>query len=184
MASPTGWTWLTFFTAVSHAVPDLLADEVIADLSRRGVPLAKRKEIGPRGISFDLPGMVAVDRPLCSVRIGDLRIEIPSEDVVTILRHLRALSVRKRPGGRPYYKLHGFRRSLVLTPEQYVVMVAALERRAPREEARAAAFYATRKTPNEALHEIHAKLHGPEVAAALTRARPDRLAHLRKRGKA
>ncbi len=155
------WRWVKFDGAKPHMVPLDLYDDIVRDLESRGCPLSEAKTSDR--MTIDMPGMVCVDRPWEEFDLDGLRLEVPSEDVSMFLSLCRGLSERVTHTGRSYRKLHGFLRCLVLTPAQLEELTELLGVREYEAEARAAAFYATRRTPAQVLRDAQPGMP-PELA--------------------
>lgn len=154
--------WITFFNGKSHLVCDDLANFVISDLENRGAGLRSSEEISGKEVAFDMPGMVCVDRPWENFSFMDVRLTIPSEDVASFMLDLERLPLRDFSQGDitiPYYKLHGFCKCIVLTPEQRSELINLLRARVAKAERAAEEFYAVTKAPSEVLREVAAKVN-------------------------
>jgi hypothetical protein len=180
------WHWLTW-----EETDGVIADETLAPLIKRYYAsrgfTPSHWRTGDLRIDdvchFDFPGMVHVDRPYEVMEVAGLRLEIPSEDIGALHRKLEKAPPDELEGVT-FYGVLGFMRWLLLTPAQRDTLLTSLRQIAPAAEARAAAFYATRETPNETLHRVNTGIFGPEAADAVREARPDRLERLRRRGRA
>jgi hypothetical protein len=161
------WIWASavHYDYKSHAIPEPLVDGVLDNLSSRGCRGMNTETIPDDGISFDLPGVISVDRNMHDIQITGLKISIPSTDVATFFSMLNSLEERNEIGTK-YYKLHGFHRCICLTPELKDELVEALKAVLP--EAMAIA-----DVENE---EFNKKLCGPEarVKNLLVKPRPVR----------
>lgn len=129
----TKWKWLKdeSLNWLPHAVPVDLSNDLETDLNERGE--TKNFEFSSIWVSqpiekfaIDLPGMIMIDRHMRSLTIEGLEISIPSEDWANFLNMLHLLPERKFQSGEAYYKLHGYLRCLVLSPEHRQQMIAAM----------------------------------------------------------
>lgn len=105
----------------SHAIPDAIFTPIMDSLHERGFLHYDVEEIVDY-MTFDLPGMAFVDREEMSIEVDGLTLVIPCCDWQYIHAKLSQLKVRT-DAAVPYYKLHGFHRCLVLTPEQRYTML-------------------------------------------------------------
>lgn len=168
------WKWLIIPGWKSHAVPVYMEHAVVEDLQRRtpeevgsDEPLTVESKY-TTSCFIDEPGMVAMDRPTTVFVIDGLSITIPCEDVATMAAKLerakpRTFETGGLAEGLSYYKLHGFCKCIVLTPDQRYLLLEQLHARVAECELQASAFYATRKTPGEALREANASALGIPV---------------------
>lgn len=161
------WTWLNFESettrTIGHAVHVSTRKAVIADLVARGCGSPVEIPIDEDGVHIDMPGMIAMTRPIEVFEMGGLRINIPSEDVAAFLIDVDKLKVRHGADGSDYYKLHGFMRALVLSPSQRTMFRALLVGRVPTAERRASEFYAVNMLPSEVLRQAAAASSGRPV---------------------
>lgn len=176
-AARVTWYRVCFDHAVTHLVPGRLLRLLIADLGARDCPVTKmRCPPHPKGTknpdvvtewAIDMPGIMARDRPVETLRWAGLNLEIPSEDVLPFRDLLNSLRTRQfvSPTKRcvRYLKLHGFHRCIVMTPAQAVALVKVLSERTPEAERRAAEFYKNRKTAAEILHEAQPHAAGIDL---------------------
>jgi hypothetical protein len=79
------------------------------------------------GVTFDLPGMIWTQRQKMTVRVDGLSLFVPCHDWGVILARLRKSESRIFASGETYYKLHGYCRCVVMTPEQRESFLRALE---------------------------------------------------------
>lgn len=166
MPLPLNWRWLVIDGWKSHAVPEYLESVLVGDLAARQPPDDDPAEVQSHPIvsmGIDMPGMVCTTRPWMTFHIDGLDIEIPCEDVASFLLQLNSLKPREftheKAGafkGLSYYKLHGFCKCIVLTPDLKVMLTEALEAGVAEAEAQATAFWADKKLPSEILREANA----------------------------
>jgi hypothetical protein len=163
------WKWLLIDGWMSHAVPAYLVQTLVDDLAGRPESEGKVPEVVAEDItrfSIDRPGMAAMGRPWMDFYIDGLHISTPCEDVVTFIGKLKKRPMRTwdkgttRYVGANYYKLHGFNRCIVLTPDLRFDLIEALEAKIENAEAQATAFYADRKPLGQVLQEANAIAHG------------------------
>lgn len=166
MPMALNWRWLVIDGWKSHAVPEYLEGALVADLHARHPDEEPAKvESSPiNSMGIDQPGMVAMDRPWMTFKIDGLDIEIPCEDVASFILQLDALKPREFVHGNlgafkglTYYKLHGFCKCIVLTPDLKVMLTEALQADVAEAEAQATAFWADKKLPSEVLREANAE---------------------------
>lgn len=182
------WKWLILDGWKPHAVPMWLEKALLDDLRSRpesGKDL-EYTSTETTNMAIDFPGMVAIDRPWMTFALDGLAVEIPCEDVGGFVNELKRLKPRHFKGdhtagetvllsngdriiatgvdeGVMYYKLHGFNRCIVLTPDLYVDLLEALEARLDEAEEKATVFWATRKLPSQILREANAVANGIPV---------------------
>lgn len=116
------WTWARFDDAKPHAVHRSLVEGLIVDMEGRGCTIEAAEGID--SISFDLPGPIIIGAPQRTFKVDLLKIEIPCDDVPVIYSKLCDLPARHFYDGSEYYKLHGFLRCLVMTPQQKEMLEA------------------------------------------------------------
>jgi len=170
---PLNWRWLIIDGWKSHAVPEYLEGCLVTSLHARQAPEDDHAEVQSTplvSMSIDQPGMVVMTRPWMTFHIDGLDIEIPCEDVLSFLSQLNEAKPREfgheKAGafkGLTYYKLHGFHRCIVLTPDLKMMLTEALEAGLAEAEAQATAFYADRKLPSEILREANAAALGKPI---------------------
>lgn len=130
----TKWRWLTDETWYwkGHVVSDDLVHDIEMELHDRAVAdgndtctflIVDQTDEA----HYDLPGMMMTTRKLRALDVEGLQLRIPSMDFEDILSTVRLLQERKLPDGRPYYKLHGWRFCIVLTPAERQALIAAME---------------------------------------------------------
>lgn len=78
-------------------------------------------------VDIDLPGMILASRSWQQIKIDTLNIGIPSSDVEQFLYNLKLTKLKTFKDGTEYYVIHGFMMNIVLTPEQRLLMIDALE---------------------------------------------------------
>lgn len=150
-------------TAVAHAVPARLMTAVIDDMVSRDCGSPSFKVL--TAAFLDQPGMISTLRPIEEgFVLGGLTLGIPSEDIAAMLCQLEDVKMRgslfsSDPAQQAYYKLHGFMRAIVLTPEYRNSLLEQLRAVLPAAEARATAFYAEHRLPSEVLREAAAKVN-------------------------
>ena len=156
---------------LSHAIPDSLYTAIMENLHSRGFYHYGTKEIDGT-LSFDLPGMCSMNREYRQVEVDGLTIEIPCTDWEYIYDKLLARKERD-DANLPYYKLHGFNRCIVLTPDQRDEMLKQML-------AQMVEVNAQREIENRAWNEAMANMPGAVVAdgpkdaqAALARAKAE-----------
>jgi hypothetical protein len=169
------WKWLIIDGWKSHGIPAYLQQTLLDDLSEReeqkghGDLEFEAKDTTTCGI--DMPGMVAMNRPWMTFQIDGLSIDIPCEDVLEFIEQLKAAPMRTWTKGTTeyvgssYYKLHGFHKCIVLTPDLRAELLTQLESNLEEAEAQSKAFWADRKLPSQVLQEANAKAHGLEIDA-------------------
>lgn len=156
------WKWVIFDGAIPHMCSPSLVDVIVADLERRGCPVSEVQD-GDGKFTIDMPGMVAVKRPWEDFEFDGLELSIPCEDVDTFVVYIgEDLKERGGEGGR-YYKIHGWHRCLVVTPEQRGRLLAVLRDRLPTADRRAREFYATMKPMSQVLREANAAANNVPV---------------------
>lgn len=114
-------------------------------------------------VTFDLGGLAYQDIPKALIDVQGLRIRIPCDHVASVVSNLSALPERCFANGAPFYKLHGFYRALVLSPEQREIALTDLRKQLPVAEQHAQAFYAERDVPSVALRKANANVRGVDV---------------------
>jgi hypothetical protein len=170
-----GWKWVVFDGAVSHMVPNELRDIIVIDLERRGCAFGWENE--GKTLFLDQPGPIATTRPVEKFVLDGLELEIPSEDVGHFTLELAEMSIR----GGCYYKLHGFHRCIVLTQALRDELLLKLREVLPSAEARAAEFWAGRKTPAQVFRQA-AGVPEEVVSAKIDEYFPDRLQRFNTKG--
>jgi hypothetical protein len=160
----TKWKWLFDETLgwKGHVVPEGLALDLEWDLAQRRDqvtdPIFTLTDHTDEAY-FDLPGMMWNGRSDRHLEVDGLKIQIPSQDFFTIYAQLKTLPVRKFKDERPYYKLHGWRYCIILTPAQRQIMITAMAEQADAAEAEAEKDLARFE---EAIAQVNAKA-GREV---------------------
>ena len=148
------WLRISFESALTHAVPAELAPQLIAEMSARGhaiknyekaygVENARSLGGNPKDItswSFDMGGMMAVNRPYEHVDIDGLNVDVPCEHLSLVLSRLQRLDLRRFDDGARYYKLHHWNSATVMSPAQYRRVHYDLSTLVPIAEARAESF--------------------------------------------
>lgn len=166
---PLPWKWLIIPGWLSHGVPVYLVQSLLDDLrARQKDPSAELEytETDTVSCAIDYPGMICVDRPWSTFKIDGLTIEIPCEDVASFYSQLKDLPPREFKEGKgmgvgmTYFKLKGFCKCLVLTPDIRVELLEALAAGMSEAEAKATAFWADRKAPSDILREAAAASSG------------------------
>jgi hypothetical protein len=151
------WSFLNFEHAKIHVVPNFLLADVIADLEARNHPLIKSKLA--KSVFIDLPGMISFERPVETIKLDLLNINIPSEDVEYFAFNLKDLKQRVFSSKKTYFKLHGFLICIVLSDEQKELFQASLEQIRQQSNLRAEQhFEETQKRfnkPNTLMKNIH-----------------------------
>lgn len=114
-----------------HVVADSLEVQLIDDLVQR-VNEGEAPDFTTEPIAdcfMDLPGMVWMGRTIMTVEVEGLKVEIPAQDWAIILDELKLREERTFAGSSatPYYKYHGWRWCLVLTPAQRRAMIQGME---------------------------------------------------------
>ncbi len=132
----TKWKWLTDETWhwKGHVVSEDLVHPIEGELYDRGVA----DDAAPTflivdqtdEVCFDLPGMMMTTRKLRTIDLNGLNLVIPSADFESILAQVRLLELREVVAGDeklPYYKLHGWRFCIVLSPTERTTLITAME---------------------------------------------------------
>jgi hypothetical protein len=131
----TRWKWLTDETWhwKGHVVDDTLADDIQMEMFDRsfdkGYSPTFLKVDATDEAYFDLPGMILQNRAERRIDVEGLVICIPSEDWEDVLAQVRLLPERAllaQPETK-YYKLHGWRYAIVLTPAQRTSLIEQME---------------------------------------------------------
>jgi hypothetical protein len=132
------WNWLTFKDAPNghrcsaHAVPAELRVPLVHDLETRGFALRRAAPLGDR-LHFELGGgSIITTWPKTTIEDLGFRLVLWQHEVASLRLRTEGYVRRRFKGGVAFYKIHGYERCLVLTPEQHDVFLAALR----REEAR------------------------------------------------
>ena len=168
------WKWLIIDGWKSHGIPAYLVGTLIDDLNARaeaeGQPVAFEAK-DTIHCAIDQPGMCYTDRPWMTFQIDGLAVEMPCEDVFDFVQQLKKLPKRTWKHGESqfvgadYYKVHGFHRCLVLTPDLHAQLLAELEAGLQEAEARATAFLADKKPAWQVLQEANAIAAGKDKDA-------------------
>lgn len=163
------WKWLNIEGFKSHAVPAYLEGVLLDDLRARARgddPLTPPPEVVSEqttSVAIDNPGMVALDRPWMSMRVDGLTLDIPCEDLGVFYERLKKAPERVwKEGtsmfvGASYYKLHGWNRCIVLTPDIRMELLTTMKEKLAEAEDEADRFWSGRKTPGEVLAEANAR---------------------------
>lgn len=149
--------------ALPHVVSLPLSSLLVHDLEERGAGAVDKIE-PVKEVFLDMPGLVAVDRPIEEFWVYDpklgLKVLIPSEDVQTFVRRMAVLPRRRFFGHTDYYKIVARNRVLVLEPRYFDSLFNDLKEREARAEERATVFYRDRPSPAQVLREANAKATG------------------------
>jgi hypothetical protein len=138
------WAWVSMPGYKGHYCPKKLAAALAADLTQRrdrdhpeceGEFSIEAVEDG----FIDLPGMCMVDRPIEKLKIDTFRLEIPSQDFGEFLWELAHVHKRVFADGQEYYKFHGWRACVVVTPEQRDLLLQSMTDMLPQVKERAEA---------------------------------------------
>lgn len=157
---PLPWKWLVIDGWKSHGVPSYLVHSVLEDLTARAVKdhgmepgtLLSYEEQEVTSAYIDEPGISITNMPTMDFKVDGLTIEMPVHDVGVMRSQLR--NARRRTfsehgkglgAGMDYYKLHGFCRCLVLTPDIRSILLEQMDARVDEAEAIADAFMEARK---------------------------------------
>ncbi len=132
---PGSWACVTFDGFKTHFVPSELAGDLVADIEGRGGRTMEVMETDHGGA--DLPGMVSAGRPWEDIQLGGFKLGFPSTDLEHFLGELTRSPVRRFASGREYHKIHGWLHCVVLTPEQRVAAMEAMEAILPEVRRRA-----------------------------------------------
>ena len=144
------WRWITFWNEDGFLAPVALAPAIVEAITYLGGHF-RADEPASNPSNFDLPGMCTVDRPCKLVVFAGLALRIPSEDIYPIILRLdEHVAIESGPCAGTI-RLGGFLRSILMEPEQRDEFLAVLRAGADEAEARAAAFYADKPTPQELL---------------------------------
>lgn len=140
----SGFLWAFVYVSgfKGHFVPVSLVPDIIADMQSRtderegAGELIKLKGVVDGGC--DRPGMVMTDRPWETIKIDTFSLEFPTQDFEYFVEKLYSAPERKAPSGASYYKIHGWRHCVVLTPEMRDLVLEAMEEMLPEVQDRAA----------------------------------------------
>ena len=116
----------------SHALPETLSAAIIDDLKSRGLGEYTTKET--EEFLIDMPGMCMVDRSYHTFEIDGVSIKMPSSEV-DIFHEKLGRREERIADGKPYYKLHGWRCCIVLTPSQKEQLLSEMTAALPECEA-------------------------------------------------
>lgn len=105
--------------------PDVI-DQVMSDLKQKGSEIFEC--VDSDNAFVDLPGMCLVDRKLWKGEIDGLTIEIPATDVGSILVSMKKNVDLKKFVDRGWWNVYGWIHCLSLSKDQYLSLIAALER--------------------------------------------------------
>jgi hypothetical protein len=128
------WTFLLFEYYKPHFCPNELITDLIIDIESRGGPLIETKSVDKGGA--DRPGMVLMDRPWETIILDGFKLEFPSQDFEYFMEELKSSSMREFISGKKYYKVHGWRHCIVVTPKQREIVLQAMDEMLPRVRAR------------------------------------------------
>lgn len=145
-----------FYVSAEHA------DAVVRYMESHGFVCRGRfsipDEMHDHCVWLDPGGMVAVNAPREEFEFFGTKVGLRSEDVEW------AQGYFKRPGqlieSLNLIAYPTFYRFVIFTAEQRIELLRQLDRIAPEAEERARAFWANRKTPNQALAEHNLREHG------------------------
>lgn len=126
--------WLKF-----HFVHKRLIANLCVDLQDRGFTLSDIDEVD--SIFVDEPGMIAMDRPLETLKMDSLKITVPSEDISSIYERVSELESRYFKDGTRYFKLKTYNVCLIMDESQKTYLERTLESMIEKAEKKASAFY-------------------------------------------
>jgi hypothetical protein len=157
----TKWRFILFEDSKTkaHIVPAILEKPLLRDLEARGHNIkANVKPILVTGL--DEAGMCHQDRPWEELVLSGLKINFPSEAVVSFWDRFRRSPLRCFAGAvaRDYYKIHDPLRCLVMTPAQKGRLEVQLAQRTAAAEQRAHEFYADKRPIRDILREVNARV--------------------------
>lgn len=124
-----GWSFLLFEYYKPHFCSNELVTDLITDIGSRDGPLIEVKSVNKGGA--DRPGMVLANRPWETIVLGEFKLEFPSQDFEYFMEELRSSSVREFISGKKYYKIHGWRHCIVVTPEQRETILQTMNEMLP-----------------------------------------------------
>lgn len=156
----TAWRRVLFENAKTHTYPAQYEALLIADLTARQVVFEHGYDAteNPHPVTewqYDQGGMWVIGQPVDQFALDGLIVRVPCDHAASALGTWKRTRLRWFANGTPYYKLHGFRLVLVLTPAMFHALGAELEARVASAHDRAEAFFRERQARRDSCTRGH-----------------------------